>query len=204
MGSPPRPRIKYGAKSPSLRLPPVHGGAGGAPVPHHDPMHAENPGRQSALSPPPVPRYPLSKGGRGLAWGIPKRGLMGDVPRYRSHLLDAAGGGCRGVPSEPHPGRPYPPAAQEGQRDAGVSTAVWGWVLWCPLKPSRGVPIPLRPRKARRDSGVFVVVWGWVVWCFLKTPTGGVCQPQGTAEGGGFSPTDGDARTPFGLRAPWG
>ena len=51
------------------------------------------------------------------------------------------GGWCR-VSSKPPRGVPIPPRPRQDRRDSGISTTVWGWMVWCLLKTPTGRPYP--------------------------------------------------------------
>ena len=56
------------------------------------------------------------------------------------------GGGWCGGSSKPPRGVPILPRPRQVRRDSGISTAVWGWLVWCLLKTPTGHFYPPRPR----------------------------------------------------------
>ena len=56
-------------------------------------------------------------------------------------------GGWHGVSSKPPQGVPIPPRPTQARRDAGVSAAVWGWVVRRLLETSTGRPYPSHPQQ---------------------------------------------------------
>ena len=62
------------------------------------------------------------------------------------------GGGWCGVSWKPPRGVPIPPRPRQDRRDSGISTAVWGWLVWCLLKTPTGHSY--RPAARARPEGL--------------------------------------------------
>ena len=88
------------------------------------------------------------------------------------------GGGWCGGSSKPPRGVPVPPRPRQDRRDSGISTAVWGWLVWCLLKTHTGHSYPPAAGKTR-GTRVYPPLCGGG-WCgvSLKPPRGVPMPPQ--------------------------